>query len=540
MSTLAIDIGTSNSCAYVTIGNASRVVQDNDDHLIPSIIRYNRDGSVMCCGTPALIQYWNATNIVRCFKRIIGYRMNTREMHDYMNNCLCKVVEGPDGFPAFDMEAFAGRELTPTIVTSHLIKYIADLAVSQTDQPINELVITVPAFFDNVQREEVKKAILLSGVCPEGHFKLVSEPVAAALEYGIVNGVNNKTVMVIDCGGGTTDICVMEINDRVYNVIATHGHNHLGGDDVTNIFREKVEQKYEEYYQEPLIKAPRNAKLYRVYEEELKSKVEEAKKAFSTKQEVTIEDLVLGQANIGDDSDDSDSDSDSDEDGNHRELTISRREFDQVIHEFVTTVVDLTRQTLQKINMRKEQIDDVILVGGSCRLLALQEALKDEYNNRVKIIDNPDECVARGALRASTYEKNRAGIQLFEVIGQNYGFPVFDEFKHKDVFMTLIPRNTRYPSDQVFSQKLYLVRRSNGSYLDYADVDLFQSLNGTMEDSMQLASFGIEGATPTGDPIDVRFTIDENGFINVEIVQTCDGRVLLQKCCMIEVQTERQ
>ena len=106
--------------------------------------------------------------------------------------------------------------------------------------------------------------------------------------------------------------------------------------------------------------------------------------------------------------------------------------------------------------------------------------------------------------------------------------------------MTLIPRNTRYPSDQVFSQKLYLVRRSNGSYLDYADVDLFQSLNGTMEDSMQLASFGIEGATPTGDPIDVRFTIDENGFINVEIVQTCDGRVLLQKCCMIEVQTERQ
>ena len=229
MACLAIDVGTFNTCACVTNNGVMEMVRDKGDPLIPSVIRYNNNGSVQCIGRNAYRNYWSAKNVVRCFKRIIGYRMNSRVMHDYMKNCVCRVIEGDDGFPAFRMECFPDNSLTPTLCTQHMIEYVKNLAYRQREMQFDELIITVPAFFDNIQKNEVLKAATAAGICNEDNITIVCEPVAAALDYGVVAGEQNCRIMVVDIGGGSTDICVMDINNKNYSVKSTHGDNHLGG-----------------------------------------------------------------------------------------------------------------------------------------------------------------------------------------------------------------------------------------------------------------------------------------------------------------------
>ena len=401
MACLAIDVGTFNTCACVTNNGVMEMVRDQGDPLIPSVIRYNNNGSVQCIGRKAYRNYWSAKNVVRCFKRIIGYRMNSRVMHDYMKNCVCRVIEGDDGFPAFRMECFPGNSLTPTLCTQHIIEYVKNLAYRQREMQFDELIITVPAFFDNIQKNEVLKAATAAGICNEDNIKIVCEPVAAALDYGVVAGEQNCRIMVVDIGGGTTDICVMDINNKEYSVESTHGDNHLGGDDITNTFCEYIFRKYEEVFYKPLITAPRMSNVFQVCQEQLKDKTEESMKLFAREDRVTIYNLGVINSNIT-----VASDSSSDDDY----ITINYQEFRDLVKPYVDRIVNLTSRTLQIGNIREDSIDKVILVGESCRLRPVQDALRQMYDNKVIVSNYPDECVVYGTLRASSIEEARTGV----------------------------------------------------------------------------------------------------------------------------------
>lgn len=183
--------------------------------------------------------------MVRFAKRIIGYDFNSPEVKQYMDNCGCEVGRGIDGKAAFLIPAFQNRSLTPTVVSSHIIQTIANYARKQFNSQMDGLVVSVPAFFDQVQIDETRKAAEMAQVCDKRNIKIVSEPVAAALEYGVVSQ-KNATIMVIDFGGGTADTCIMRIDKTTFKVLGKNGDRCLGGDDVTNAFITFVERKFEE------------------------------------------------------------------------------------------------------------------------------------------------------------------------------------------------------------------------------------------------------------------------------------------------------
>ena len=536
MACLAIDVGTCNTCACVTRDGVVEIVRDDGDLLIPSVIRYNNDGSIQCIGKNAYRNYWSAKNVVRCFKRIIGYHMNSKVMSEYMKNCVCRVVEGDDGFPAFEMPGFPENELTPTLCTQHMIEYIMDLATRQREIRFDELVVTVPAFFDNIQKNEVLKAATAADICDEDNIRIAYEPVAAALDYGVVAGDQKSRIMVVDIGGGTTDICVIDINDKKFSVKSTNGDNHLGGDDITNTLRDYILRKYEEIFEERLINAPENSKLYQVCSEQLKERVEEAKKLFARDNSVTINDLNVINSNITANGDSS-SESSSDDEDRHC-ITVSYQEFRDMVKPYVDRIINLTIQTLRIVNISEDSIDKVILVGGSSRLRPVQEALRQKYGNKVMVSNNPEECVARGAFRASKIEEKRTGVILKQVISEYYGFPVYDYSTHREKFLVMIPRNTEYPNYREFSTTLYGEKMTDGTYCNDFRLDLFSSSDGTMNTARCLKHFAFYGEYKTQQAIKVILTVDRNGFLNVIIVQTFDGRILLREEKVVKLKVE--
>ena len=234
---------------------------------------------------------------------------------------------------------------------------------------------------------------------------------------------------------------------------------------------------------------------------------------------------------------DSSSDSSSDDEDRHC-ITVDYQEFRDMVKPYVDRIINLAIQTLRIGKISEDTIDKVILVGGSSRLRPVQEALRQRYGNKVMVSNNPEECVSRGALRASKIEEERTGVFLKLVITEYYGFPVYDYSTHREKFLVMIPRNTEYPNDREFSTNCYLVRKTDGTYITWANVDLYQSSDGTLKHKKLLKRFGFKKATPSSQAIKVIYTIDRNGFITVEIKQTCDGRTLRRKEKVVKLKTK--
>lgn len=535
MAVLAIDLGTSNTCAVVTSGNRFRLVEDHGEQLIPSAVSYTPDGRIRAVGKTALEYYWTDSNVVRYVKRIIGYGMDTKEMREYMDNCGCRVVEGENHKAAFDIPAFPGRTLTPAIVSSHIIRYVADLAERQSGRSIESLVVSVPAFFTQDQINETRIAAEIADVCPKKSIKIVSEPVAAALDYGVVHRDRSSTIMVIDFGGGTADICIMKIDGDSFEVLAKHGDRSLGGDDITNRFRELVERRYREMRGENLIVYSKSSECWRLKSEELKSRVDKAKCELAIHDEVAIQVDDIHDVCIKEREDYEDYSSDEENDM----LVLKRSEFNVSIQDLLQRVIQLTRETLEIAHLSKSDLDSVIMVGGSSRLLALQDMVMQEYGDIVESVTNPDECVAFGAYQASAYAMKQANIQFFDIIPDSYGCVVCDDFSNRDVFLPLIPRGTKFPTDRTFDQSIPMITCADGSSYPDGDLDVYVSSDGTIQTAKQMANLSFSGAdTRSGNSVTVRFSVDDSGLIHAEIVQRYGNNPLVPSSIMCEMRPQ--
>ena len=536
MHILAVDLGTSNSVGVVWDGREYKAIDCEGSHLLPSVVAYNSNGTIKSVGRAALNHYWVNQNVVRFAKRIIGYDFNSPEVKQYMDNCGCEVGRGIDGKAAFLIPAFQNRSLTPTVVSSHIIQTIANYARKQFNSQMDGLVVSVPAFFDQVQIDETRKAAEMAQVCEKRNIKIVSEPVAAALEYGVVSQ-KNATIMVIDFGGGTADTCIMRIDKTTFKVLGKNGDRCLGGDDVTNAFITFVERKFEELNDgEKLIPYSPHSVCWRGKRECLKSRVEEAKCQFA---DAGLRSVSIRVDDIHDQYMKREIDEEEDDDDEEEDMIIERREFEQCIDSLMRRVIQVTRETLKIAGLTKNDIDNVIMVGGSSRLLLLQQMVRDEYGEKVMMVSNPDECVAFGACRASKYPLEAANIHFLDVVPHFYGCVKCSETSSQDEFMTLIPRNTPFPTTEVFERTLYLVHLSNGTAYPEASLDVWVSTDGTMRTAKQKNTLVVTNAnTTSGNAVTVHFSIDDSGMIHAMITQCIGENPLVPDTIMCRMQPQ--
>lgn len=536
MASIGIDIGTYNLCAVVSNRNRPIIIRDpqTGKETIPSMIRYKQDGSVDAVGSVVYDTYEYDKRVVRCVKRIIGYKMNTPEMRDYQKHCIQKVVEGRDGFPRFVMGDLKDESFTPVKITTDMIQYIVDLAKRSTELQFDEMVITVPAFFTQKQRADTKEAAAKTGVCKQDKIRLVSEPVAAALHYGMVTKQKQK-FMVIDFGGGTTDICIMAIDDNRFDVIGTKGDRCLGGEDITNELVQFLQEKYRRNNDAEMIDVPSTSPNYLHLFEKLKRKVEEAKLSLSTTERVDVDISDLLGGNLPEDSG-SDDDEDVFEEIDERPTTITLRrdEMNKAINNHLNRVVGLSRLALQENGLTKYDIDKVILVGGSCRLLALQEHIREEYGNLVVYEEQYlDTAVALGAQLATRYSLDATQINLTEIVPYHYGI-ICDNYQ-RDIFDPIIPKGTKFPTDQVFSIRRFIPDADpKRSPILGIEVPFRRSEDGDTYTG-NTPPLVIEADNVPKNFIDIHLTLDPDGIIYFEAIQGCDQKVVIPKeevCCV--------
>lgn len=374
----------------------------------------------------------------------------------------------------------------------------------------------------------------MANVCDKKNIKIVSEPVAAALDYGVVSQ-QDSTIMVIDFGGGTADICIMKINKSTFQVLAKHGDRCLGGDDVTNALVKLVEEKYSDQFQEELIQYSPQSNCRRMKEEELKDRVEDAKCQLSTMDQTSIRLDDIHEIYVKNEEDYVDDDTSDEEE---EVIVLRRTEMNQCIDHLLKRVIQLTRETLEIAGLTKDDIDNVIMVGGSSRLVGLQDLVYEEYGDKMKSVSNPDECVAFGACRASNYALQEANIHFVDVVPHFYGCLELSDIPGKDKFLALIPRNTTFPTKQVFKKTLNLVPKKNG-WCPEGSLDVWMSVDGTMQTARKLNDLYFTNAnTIAGNYVTVQFTIDDSGMIHAEITQRYGDNPLVPDAIMCSMQTQ--
>ena len=537
MPVLAIDLGTPNTVGVVMDRGKYRIVEVEGSHFLPSAVSYNDDGTIKAVGRAALKYYWANKNTVRFVNRMIGCDVDAPEMKQYIDNCGCEVVKGIDGKAAFSIPAFPDRSLTPTIVSSHIIRCMADHAEHQSGSKMDSLVVSVPAFFNQEQINETRIAAEMANVCDKKNIKIVSDAVAAALDYGVVSQ-KDSTIMVIDFGGGTADICIMKINKSTFQVLGKHGDRCLGGDDVTNAFVKLVEKKYLNKYGVDLFQCSPQSMCKRVKEEELKDRVENAKLQFSDTDHVMIRLDDIHDQYVKR-TEDYDEDEDLSEEEEMEEIEINRSEFIQCIDGLLKRVIQLARETLEIAGLTKNDIDNVIMVGGSSRLLGLQDLVYEEYGEKMVYPNNPDECVAFGACRASSYALKAANIHFIDVVPHFYGCVKCSETSGKDEFLPLIPRNTPFPTDKVFREPLNLVQVEDGTSYPEASLDVWMSTDGTMQTAREVNKLSVTNANKAGgNSVTVQFTLDDSGMIHAMITQRIGENPLVPDTIMCSMQPQ--
>lgn len=528
---LAIDLGTYNTCSVLWHNGVETLIEDcQGDRLIPSCIEFNEDGSVKTIGKVALKQYWTKKNFVRCAKRIIGMEMNSTDMRDYMKNCHAKVISNEQGYPVFSIPAFPDNSLTPKCVMTYIIQYISSIAMHQFNRPLQSLVLTVPAFFTQLQREELLKAARDARVCKDVH--IISEPVAAAYKFGIMDLNQPSKFMVIDFGAGTLDLCIMEHSPTCSNVIGIDGSRSIGGDDITNLLCEYLQRKFSHQYGKSLLGTTPVSPLYRQRLEELKDIAEYIKIALSQLPSIMVNlDLSFNDQDDASSLDDAVDDSFED----MITITISRDELAMLSQPLLEGVRGCIYRCMKSARCTEMDLDHVILVGGSARLLCFQETVQSIFGNKVRVTNDPDECVARGALLALKLSLLNQSHPLYDILHYSYGTIVCNRNTHKDQFEAIIPKGTPFPTNKVFSRIFSQIERSNGNLVDHAEIGVYISSELVPNDYYCLKPFTVcRLSTHPKNQVIVEFFIDSNGILYVEVKQTVDGRVILPRRSMCQ------
>ncbi len=476
---IGIDLGTTNSCVSVMEGNEPVVIPNSEGkRTTPSIVAFV-EGGERKVGDPAKRQaVTNPTKTVYSIKRFMGNKFS--ESSKEATRVPYKVVKGDNDTPRVDID---GRLYTPQEISAMVLQKMKKTAEDYLGQDVSEAVVTVPAYFNDAQRQATKEAGEIAGLKVS---RIINEPTAAALAYGLDKSNDDKKIVVFDFGGGTHDVSILELGDGVFEVLATDGDTHLGGDDVDEKIINWLAEEFKAEENMDLRKDP--MALQRLKEAAEKAKIELSS---SPTTEINLPYVTATASGP-----------------KHLVRSLSKAKFEQLIDDLVKRTIKPCQTALKNADLSTSDIDEIILVGGSTRIPAIQEAVEKFFGKSPSKGVNPDEVVSLGAaIQGGVLTGDVKDVLLLDVTPLSLGIETMG-----NVFTKLIEANTTIPTkkSQVFSTAV--------DNQPSVEIHVLQGERAMAPDNNTIGRFHLDGLPPAqrGVPqIEVTFDIDANGIIKV-------------------------
>jgi molecular chaperone DnaK len=488
---IGIDLGTTNSCVSIIEGDRPHVIENSEgQRTTPSVVAFTKDGQRLV-GTPAKRQtVTNPANTFHATKRLIGRRFDDKELDEDKKNLAYKIVKANNG-DAW-LEASDGKRYSPSQVGAYVLDKMKQTAEAYLNQKVGHAVITVPAYFNDSQRQATKDAGQIAGLKV---LRVINEPTAAALSYGLDKGQDDKTIAVFDLGGGTFDVSILEMQKGVFEVRSTNGDTMLGGEDFDLALVDYIANDF---------KAQNGADV-RSDQAALQRVREAAEKAKHELSSAGQTDIVLPYLMM------------SGSTPLNLHMTLTRQKFQEIVKEKINRTKSPCEKAMKDADVSPSDINEVLLVGGMTRMPKVQELVKDIFGKPASKAVNPDEAVSMGAaIQGGVLTGSVSDVLLLDVTPLSLGIETLGGVVHK-----IINRNTTIPTkkSQVYSTA------ADGQ--TQVEIKIYQGEREMAADNKLLGNFILSGIPPMprGQPqIEVSFDIDANGIVNVSAKDKGTGK----------------
>ncbi len=486
---LGIDLGTTNSCMAIIEGGEPRVLENKEgNRTTPSMVAISKTGERLVGQLAKRQAVTNPKNTIYSVKRFIGRRFDDPEVQKDIKSMPYEIIKSGEGIKV----KMGDKEYTPQEISAMILQKLKADAEERIGEKITEAIITVPAYFDDSQRQATKDAGEIAGLKVR---RIINEPTAAALAYGF-NKKKDEKIVVYDLGGGTFDVSILEVGDDTVEVKATNGDTHLGGDDFDQLIMDWILDEFKKEHGIDLSKD--SMALQRIKEAAEKAKIE-----LSSAQETEINQPFITQDSSGSPL--------------HLVLKLTRAKLEEICHDLAMSTLEPCKKALEDAGIDKNDVDEIILVGGMTRMPLIQKIVEDFFGKKPNVSLNPDEVVAMGAaVQAGILQGEVKDVLLLDVIPLSLGIETLGGIATK-----IIERNTTIPTSR---EQIFSTAADNQTQVE---IHVVQGEREMAADNKTLGRFILTGIPPAprGVPqILVKFDIDANGILTVSATDKATGK----------------